>query len=332
MINFNQTYYRIIQNCLKIIISYCVAFSFKIAIGQDAEFTQFYSNPIYLNPAFAGTNNCPRLSTNHRSQWTGLPNVFNTTSFSYDQNINKIHGGFGVMVLSDRVNNAIQNNKISGMYSYELKISKKITLITGIEASFWQNKFNQNELTFVDMIDPIRGFVYSTANNTLNSSKNGLDFSSGILAYSDKIFLGFSTHHLTEPKQSIFSEDYKLERKYTVNIGSHFPIGYKSSYGEKNWIVSPNIIFKKQGLNEQLNIGIYGENGAYVLGFWYRDNQTYAVLVGAKMGLIKIGYSYDINLSRLYIASSGSHEVSIQINFQCDNKNRTIQSFSCPSF
>ena len=332
MINFNQTYYRIIQNCLKIIISYCVAFSFKIAIGQDAEFTQFYSNPIYLNPAFAGTNNCPRLSTNHRSQWTGLPNVFNTTSFSYDQNINKIHGGFGVMVLSDRVNNAIQNNKISGMYSYELKISKKFTLRTGIEASFWQNKFNQNELTFVDMIDPIRGFVYSTANNTLNSSKNGLDFSSGILAYSDKFFLGFSTHHLTKPKQSIFSEDYKLERKYTVNIGSHFPIGYKSSNGEKNWIVSPNIIFKKQGLNEQLNIGIYGENGAYVLGFWYRDNQTYAVLVGAKMGLIKIGYSYDINLSRLYIASSGSHEVSIQINFQCDNKNSTIQSFSCPSF
>lgn len=332
MINFNQTYYRIIRNCLKIIISYSVAFSFKIAIGQDAEFTQFYSNPIYLNPAFAGTNNCPRLSTNHRSQWTGLPNVFNTTSFSYDQNINKIHGGFGVMVLSDRLNNAIQNNKISGMYSYEIKISKKFTLRTGIEASFWQNKFNPNELTFVDMIDPIRGFVYSTANNTLNSSKNGVDLSSGILAYSDKFLLGFSTHHLTEPKQSIFSEDYKLERKYTVNIGSHFPIGYKSSNGEKNWIVSPNIIFKKQGLIEQLNVGIYGENGAYVLGLWYRDNQTYAVLVGAKMGLLKIGYSYDINLSRLYIASSGSHEVSIQINFQCDNKNRTIQSFSCPSF
>lgn len=332
MINFNQTYYHFIQNCLKIIISFFVAFSFKIAIGQDAEFTQFYSNPIYLNPAFAGTNNCPRLSTNHRSQWTGLPQIFNTTSFSYDQNINKIHGGFGFMVLSDRLNNAIQNNKISGMYSYEIKISKNFTLRTGIEASFWQNKFNQNELTFVDMIDPIRGFVYSTANNTLNSSKNGVDFSSGILAYSEKFFLGFSTHHFTEPKQSIFSEEYKLERKYTVNIGCHFPIGYKSSIGEKNWILSPNIIFKKQGLNEQLNIGVYGEKGAYVLGFWYRDNQTYAVLVGAKMGLIKIGYSYDINLSRLYLASSGSHEVSIQINFQCDNKNRTIQSFSCPSF
>ena len=228
------------------------------------------------------------------------------------------------MVLSDRLNNAIQNNRISGMYSYEIKISKNFTLRTGIEASFWQNKFNQNELTFVDMIDPIRGFVYSTANNTLNSSKNGVDFSSGILAYSEKFFLGFSTHHLTEPKQSIFSEQYKLERKYSINFGYHFPIGYKSSIDEKNWIVSPNIIFKKQGLNEQLNIGVYGEKGSYVLGLWYRDNQNYAVLVGAKMGMIKIGYSYDLNLSRLYLASSGSHEVSIQINFQCDNKNLSL--------
>ena len=332
MINFNKTYYHNTQKCLKIIFSFCVIFYFKIALCQDAEFTQFYSNPIYLNPAFAGTNNCPRLSTNHRSQWTGLPQIFNTTSFSYDQNISKIHGGFGFMVLSDRLNNAIQNNRISGMYSYEIKISKKITLRTGIEACFWQNKFNQSQLTFVDMIDPIRGFVYSTANNTLNSSKNGIDFSSGILAYGEKFFLGFSTHHLTEPEQSLFSNEYKLERKYSLNIGYHIALNNDNRPNNKKWIISPNIIYKKQGLNEQLNIGIYGEKGSYVMGLWYRDNQNYAILVGAKMGLIKIGYSYDINLSRLYLASSGSHEVSIQINFQCDNKNSTIQSFSCPSF
>ena len=236
------------------------------------------------------------------------------------------------MVFSDRLNNAIQNNRISGMYSYEFKISKKLTLRTGIEACFWQNKFNQSQLTFVDMIDPIRGFVYSTANNTINSSKNGLDFSSGILAYSKNFFLGFSTHHLTEPKQSIYSEEYKLERKYSINIGCHFPLSYEGSTSKKNWIVSPNIIIKKQGLNEQLNVGVYGEKGSYVLALWYRDNQNYAVLVGAKMGLIKIGYSYDINLSRLQLATSGSHEISIQINFQCENKKSIIQSLSCPSF
>ena len=87
-----------------------------------------------------------------------------------------------------------------------LDTTTKNAKIYGIDKDIDAIEFNQNELTFVDMIDPIRGFVYSTANNPLNSSKNGVDFSSGILAYSDKFFLGFSTHHLTEPKQSIFSE------------------------------------------------------------------------------------------------------------------------------
>ena len=87
----------------------------------------------------------------------------------------------------------------------------------------------------------------------------------------------------------------------------------------------------KQGLNDQLKIGVYSEKGSYVLGLWYRDNHNYAVLMGAKMGLIKIGYSYDINLSRLQLATSGSHEISIQINFQCENKNSIIQSLRCPS-
>ena len=113
MINFSKAYHHNTQNCLKIIFSLCLAFYIKISLCQDAEFTQFYSNPIYLNPAFAGTNNCPRISTNYRSQWTGLPQIFNTTSFSYDQNFRSIDGGIGFMILSDRLNNAIQNSRIS---------------------------------------------------------------------------------------------------------------------------------------------------------------------------------------------------------------------------
>ncbi|MBD3638978.1 MAG: type IX secretion system membrane protein PorP/SprF, partial [Crocinitomicaceae bacterium] len=38
------------------------------AFGQDPEFTQFYANPIYLNPAMAGTHGCPRVCINHRNQ------------------------------------------------------------------------------------------------------------------------------------------------------------------------------------------------------------------------------------------------------------------------
>jgi hypothetical protein len=32
--------------------------------AQDVHFSQFYANPVYLNPAFAGANVCPRIVTN----------------------------------------------------------------------------------------------------------------------------------------------------------------------------------------------------------------------------------------------------------------------------
>ena len=42
------------------------------AYAQDPEFTQFYANPLYLNPAFAGSSHCPRMNLNYRNQWPAL--------------------------------------------------------------------------------------------------------------------------------------------------------------------------------------------------------------------------------------------------------------------
>ena len=42
------------------------------AQAQDPTFTQFYANPVYLNPALAGSHGCPRLSSNYRNEWPQL--------------------------------------------------------------------------------------------------------------------------------------------------------------------------------------------------------------------------------------------------------------------
>ncbi len=55
---------------------------FTVGMGdlfaQDPEFTQFYANPLYLNPAFAGTARCPRICLNYRNQWPGITGTFVT--------------------------------------------------------------------------------------------------------------------------------------------------------------------------------------------------------------------------------------------------------------
>jgi hypothetical protein len=58
--------------------------SWANGFGQDPQFSQFYSNPLYLAPSFAGATGGSRLCANFRDQWIALPSTFITYSFSYD--------------------------------------------------------------------------------------------------------------------------------------------------------------------------------------------------------------------------------------------------------
>ena len=66
-------------------------------LRSDPQFTQFYANPIYLNPAFAGSKICPRFAMNYRNEWPSLTGNYVTYSMSYDQYFKNISGGIGVM-------------------------------------------------------------------------------------------------------------------------------------------------------------------------------------------------------------------------------------------
>ena len=72
------------------------------ASAQDPEFTQFYSNPVYLNPAFAGAARCPRFVMNYRNQWPAMSGNYVTSAAAYDQHIPSISGGLGFIVMNDR--------------------------------------------------------------------------------------------------------------------------------------------------------------------------------------------------------------------------------------
>ncbi|HQK98508.1 MAG TPA: type IX secretion system membrane protein PorP/SprF, partial [Bacteroidia bacterium] len=67
-----------------------------VADAQDPQFTQFYANPLYLNPAFAGSGRCPRVGINYRNQWPALKQTYITTSASYDQHFDALNGGVGL--------------------------------------------------------------------------------------------------------------------------------------------------------------------------------------------------------------------------------------------
>ena len=48
---------------------------------------------------------------------------------------------------------------------------------------------------------------------------------------------------------------------------------------------------------------------------------------------IKIGYSYDLTISKLGNGiTGGSHEISMGFNLKCKKKPKNFRKISCPSF
>ena len=92
MLKSNKIYIKYIYKVILVTVVLLINSSINL-YAQDPIFTQFYSNPVYLNPAFAGSNKCPRIVSNFRNQWPGFSGDFITTSLTYDKYVDKIKGG-----------------------------------------------------------------------------------------------------------------------------------------------------------------------------------------------------------------------------------------------
>lgn len=303
------------------------------AFAQDPQFTQFYANPLYLNPAFAGTARCPRVSLNYRNQWPALSGTFVTTSASYDQDVRGIMGGLGLLVTNDQAGKGTLNTTtVSGIYSYTQALTRKFSIKAGFQATYFQKSLDWNKLTFGDMIDPHRGFVYTTNDVPRGGNVSNADFSAGLLGYTDVFFVGFAAHHLTEPNESLIVGTSKMPMKLTAHAGAAIPLGMKGKYGTPKTRLSPNILYQQQAAFRQLNLGMYVDHGPIMAGVWYRSRDAFIALIGFHTERFKFGYSYDITTSKLTTATAGSHEVSLTMQFDCKKKRRRVRTVPCPTF
>jgi type IX secretion system PorP/SprF family membrane protein len=314
-----------------LIIIVLLNISTKKSYSQDPEFTQFYANPLYLNPAFAGTNNCPRLTLNYRNQWPSLSGTYVTNSISYDQEINNL-GGVGLLITHDVAAKTISTFNVSGIYAKAIPLTRILSLRVGFQATFFQKTLDWSKLTFGDMIHSRRGFVHQTKEITRGGKKIGVDFSGGVLLYSETFYAGIAAHHLNEPQESlILSDKSKLPLKLTGHIGAMLDLP-GNKYSSDIVKVSPNLLFRQQGTFQQLNLGMYIIKSAFWGGVWYRNSDSFIILAGVKSNTFKLGYSYDVTTSKLTLASGGSHEISLGIKFPCKPTRIRYRTISCPSF
>ena len=296
--------------------------------AQDPIFTQFYANPLYLNPAFAGSARCPRFILNYRNQWPGIQGTYVTYSASFDRHVDAIQGGFGLLATSDNAGaGVLKTTNFSAVYSYLLTVNRHFSMRFGFQATYFQKSIDWSKLTFGDMIDARRGFIYDTQEEQKLKSKSNVDFSAGVLGYSKNYFFGFAAHHITQPDEGLIGTS-KLPVKFTAHAGAIVPVGDKGNQTS----VSPNILYQQQQNFHQLNLGLYVNKWPFVMGLWYRTEDAAILLIGVQQHKFKIGYSYDVTISKLSNVTYGSHELSFALQLECKPTKKKFRGDSCPSF
>jgi len=68
--------------------------------SQDLDFSQYYNNPTYYNPAYVGLTMGLKSRLNYRRQWTGLSGDYHSYSFSADIAERSLPGAGGIGIIA----------------------------------------------------------------------------------------------------------------------------------------------------------------------------------------------------------------------------------------
>ncbi len=291
----------------------------RYLFAQDPGYSQFYANPLHLNPAYAGTTELSRLIVNYRNQWPQKERSYTTYSLSYDWLVGTSKSGLGTQAYYDREpNNIITTSSLSLSYSYHVQLGNETFMTLGLQGGLVHKQFDLSNLVFPSNIDQLSGEISGTFPVLYSDTRKTYpDFAVGAVGQYRRLFWGASVHHLTQPNESITEGDHKgkVPVKLTFNAGART---HQLHHGllSREFTVSPNILYQQQGSLKQLNLGIYMIEKSILFGGWFRNNfdirpDAIIFLAGWANPKFQFGYSFDYTLSELANYSYGSHEISL---------------------
>lgn len=303
--------------------------------SQDVQYSQFYANPFYLNPALAGSTGLTRVGVNFRNQWPALDQSFIAYTAYADHFSEKYNSGFGIVVSGARESfNQSRTDEIGLLYSYRLRLGEKRFLHVGAQGSFISRDVLFDQVILGTQLDIDKGVITGDpgAGFSGDSRLRAGDVNAGLLYYEDKFWIGMSAFHLLKPQISYLEiNSNKLPIKYSVHGGLRFNLApgnindyFNNTDQERSLAFAFN--YKSQGAFDQLDIGAEFYFEPLILGIWYRglptkynlpNNESLIGLIGIELDSgLDFGYSFDYSISKLgQRVSGGAHEVSVRFVF-----------------
>lgn len=280
------------------------------------------------------------LAATYRLQWPGISAAYRTFSLSYSQYFRRMNSGFGALVLADNAGDGIlTNTRFSAYYSYRLRIDDRSYFQSGIEVTGIQSNLDWEKLVFGDQIDPVVGPQTpggtpfpSLETRPENLVNHYLDVGFGILFSSPQFYAGVSARHLNSPKVGFLDdsgpETPSLPVFYSVMAGTEISLDHNERVA-----ISPNILYARQGVQSQINLGFNLRFSEIHFGTYYRHSGQNADALqfhlGFEKNVFRIGYAYDFTVSGLASHTGGSHELSLIINLDNQPGRKRVDYSDC---
>jgi type IX secretion system PorP/SprF family membrane protein len=308
--------------------------------AQDIHFSQFDETPLQLNPANAGAHHDVCAIVNYKNQWKAVGSPYKTFAVSADMKLlkkKKHQIGLGVNFFNDKAGDANMGTNQGNMsLSGIININKKSLISAGLMGGFTQRSMNTSKLKWGNQYDGTSyvasaptGESDETGNYTFADLGAGIQYSYGTdemyisANNARKVNIGVAVFHPHQPVYSFYGD--KTERLHTK-----FVLHGDASIGisNTNVVLQPSYIYFKQGATQEITPGLtvqyilqeaskytgVKKPAAFSIGGYYRLKDAAIALVKFEYSNYSIGFSYDINLSKLKTVTStrGGFEISLR--------------------
>jgi type IX secretion system PorP/SprF family membrane protein len=277
---------------------------------QDPQFSMYMYNPLYYNPAAAGSEGVSRLQITQRTQYLGYqPTIAsdggaqNTQLLSFNMPLAKIKSGVGIYAFNDKLG-AVLNQAVQVSYAYRMSL-KNGTLALGVQAGMYNRGINYGEL-----FRPGQPGDPSIPTGQVSQAKP--DFSAGIYYNTTDYWFGVSMTHLNGATYALVTDRSTdpLDRTANLTAGYRLGLGY-------NIDVQPSILVQySTGGRVKASTITANVVGTYDNRIWagvgYRLGDAVMATAGINLmrnNALRVGYALDLVTGGTQVKSLTSHEI-----------------------
>ncbi|MBN2776969.1 MAG: PorP/SprF family type IX secretion system membrane protein [Bacteroidales bacterium] len=253
----------------------------------------YTQNPYLYNPAYTIDKPVVSAFLNSHIQWMGFDGAPETNTFGIHAPITK-NMGLGVSIYNQK-HGIINNFNARLSYGYRALFSDNHYLQFGTAMGITNDILNISNTVGVDVTDE----------NLSSDYYNMTSFSAGVgvLYYIN----GFEV-------QAIMPQVYErnLANFYTIGV-----LAYNFKPQDATWGLKPSVMARGGNTSPlQFDANIMADWKETVWAqVGYRSNKSMIASVGVNIKGIGIGYAYQANSNPIAVASNGTHEIQLIVNF-----------------